>query len=83
MAKAEQVDRHYQAHFLHSRLGPKVLGMMLDEADFFDIAQDNEQKLQQDHCKLLLARCGIGLGLKGEDYVRALMNKKIEASIED
>ncbi len=76
--KNPQVDKDYQDLFLKSPLGPKVLGKILDECEFMDIAANEEQQITQNTIKMILARCGIGLGLNGEKMIRALAGKKIE-----
>ncbi len=76
--KNVQVDKDYQNLFLGSHLGPKVLGKIIDECEFMTIAKDEEQQIAQNTVKMILARCGIGYGLKGEAMIRALAGKKIE-----
>ena len=76
--KNPQVDKDYQDMFLKSPLGPRVLGKMLDETEFGNIAANDEQQVAQNTMKTILARCGIGFGITGEKMVRALAGKKIE-----
>jgi len=76
--KNPQVDKDYQDLFLKSPLGPKVLGKMLDETEFVNIAANEEQQIAQNTMKMFLARCGIGFGITGEKMVRALVGKKLE-----
>lgn len=71
----EQVDKDYKALFLQSPMGPKVLGKMLDEVDFFNIARDPEYQVAQNELKTILTRCGIGLGMTGEKFIRRLAGK--------
>lgn len=75
--KNQNVDKDFQDFFLKSPLGPKVLGKILDNVEFLDIPEDEEQQVKQDHVKRILRDCGIGLGLTGEQYVRALMTKAL------
>ncbi len=77
--KNPQVDKDYQDLFLKSPLGPKVLGKMVDESCLLERPEDNEQCLAaQNVVKMILTRCGIGEGMSGERYIRALAGKKIE-----
>ncbi len=78
-----QVDKDIQDFFLKSPLGPKVLGKLLDDCGFLDIAQDENNQVEQNNMKLILSWAGIGFGLTGEQYVRALMSKKREIIEED
>ena len=73
-----QVDKDMQDFFIKSPLGPKVLGKLLDDCGFLDIAQDQNNQVEQNHMKLILSWSGIGLGLTGEQYVRALIRKRLE-----
>lgn len=75
--KNNQVDKDYQDLYLKSPLGPKVLGKMVDAVGLLDIAQDHEFQIAQNEIKIILTRCGIGLGMTGEQYVRALMTKML------
>jgi hypothetical protein len=68
----QNVVARYQNLFLRSEEGMGVLGHMLDEVQFFDPPTTDAQAGDQDHCKIILRRCGIGTGLKGRDYVKAL-----------
>ena len=54
--KNPQVDKDYQNLFLSSRLGPKVLGKIVDECEFMNIAKDDEQQIAQNTVKTILAR---------------------------
>jgi len=72
----EQADKDYQDMFLRSPLGPKVLGKMLDECHFGQIAIDGKWQAAQDFMKIVLDRCGISFVGEGEKMVRALMKKK-------
>lgn len=74
--KNPQVDRDYVALFLRSPLGPKVLGKMIDECELLNIAKDEEQQIEQNHMKIILSRCGIGFGMKGQQYVKGLAGAK-------
>lgn len=76
--KNPQVDKDYQDLFLRSPLGPKVLGKILDDAGFMNIANGDEERIENNVIKMILAHCGIGLGMKGEAMIRALAGKKIE-----
>jgi len=82
MAKKEQVDKDFQDLFLGSKLGPKVLGKMLTEVSFLNIPETEDKQIAQNFMKKILALCGIGLGMTGEQYVRALAGKKLEADKE-
>ena len=73
--KNPQVDPDYVALFLRSPLGPKVLGKMIDSVDLLNIAQDTEFQGAQNEIKIILSHCGIGYGLSGQQYVKALMGK--------
>ena len=77
-----QVDKDFQDLFLRSPLGPKVLGKILDEAEFMLIADEEQLQMAQNMVKIILDRCGIGLGMTGEQFVRALAGKKLE-NVED
>ena len=81
--KNSQLDKNYQDLFLNSPLGPKVLGDMIDTAELLDHPENEIQANLQSSVKMILARCGIGLGLSGEQYVRALMKGKIAVEGED
>ncbi len=54
--KNPQVDKDYQDLFLRSSLGPKVLGKIVDECEFMNIAKDDEQQIAQNTVKTILAR---------------------------
>ena len=73
------VSKDYQDLFLGKNpLGQKVLGMILDDVDFMNIAADPQQQIAQDEIKIILSRCGIGLGMTGQQYIQALAGKKLE-----
>ncbi len=80
--KNEQVDKDFQDLLLKSPLGPKVLGKMVDEVHLLDIAADPEQQIAQNEIKIILTRCGIGLGMTGQQYVRALAGVKAQKALE-
>lgn len=71
-----QVDRDFTDLFLKSPLGPKVLGKMMDDVDFFDVAVDLPTQRAQDEIKIILTKAGIGAGLKGQNVIRALAGTK-------
>jgi hypothetical protein len=76
--KNVNVDKDFQDLFLKSPLGPKVLGMIVDEVGLLDIASGPQQQIAQDQVKTILSHTGIGLGMSGEQYVRALAKGKLE-----
>lgn len=78
-----QVDTDFQDLFLRSPLGPRVLGKIVDEVDLLNIADNAEAQIAQNEVKIILTRAGIGLGMTGEQYVRALAGKKLENVKED
>lgn len=76
--KPEGPDRDYQAVLLHSPLGPKVLGKMLDSCHFGEIAISEEYQHAQNFMKVILDRCGISYVADGHRMVKSLMKKKEE-----
>ena len=72
----EPADKDYQDLFLRSHLGPKVLGKMMDECHFGQIAIDDQWQAAQNFMKIVLDRCGISFVGEGEKMVRALMKKR-------
>lgn len=78
--KNEQVDKDFQDLFLGKNpLGQKVLGKLVDEVCLLEKPEDNEQSLAaQNVVKMILTRCGIGAGMTGLKFVRALAGKKLE-----
>lgn len=71
-------DKNFQDLFLKSRLGPKVLGELLDQCHFGEPSLSDEWQAVQNFMKVILSRCGIGFVGEGEKFVRALMTKKVE-----
>lgn len=80
--KNEPVDRDFQDLFLKSPLGPKVLGKILDDCNFCDIAGSQEEQMEQNHTKLILTWSGIGMGMTGLQYVKALAGHKVTNALE-
>lgn len=76
------VDKDYQDLFLKSPLGPKVLGKMIDDVDFLNIAPNEELQIAQNEVKAILSRCGIGVGLSGYQFVTALKAKKLITNVQ-
>jgi hypothetical protein len=67
-----QVDKDVKDLFVKSPLGPIVLGKMIDDVNFLGIATDMGTQRAQDEIKIILTKAGIGVGMKGVDYVRRL-----------
>lgn len=80
--KHPHVDPDFQALFLKSAMGPRVLGMMLDNCNFFDIPVDDDQRVVQDYLKTILSWCGIGLGRSGEHLVRSMAGQKCSNALD-
>jgi len=76
--KNVQVDKDFQDLFLKSKLGPTVLGKMIDEFGFLDVTDDPETVASHNVIKTILSWTGIGLGLTGIKYIQALAGKKLE-----
>jgi len=81
--KNEQVDPDFQDLFLRSKLGPKVLGKIVDEVHFMEVADDEEWQSSQNVVKIIMDRCGIGEGITGLQYVKALAGHKLENTEKD
>ena len=80
--KHPQVDPDFQNLFLKSPAGPKVLGMMLVNCNFFGIAETAEQQGAQNYMKLVLSWTGIGWGMPGDRYIRALAGSKVQSALD-